>query len=1707
MKIKNPETGEVIVIPQGMEDAVRDAIESGNDPMEAMQMKYGGIHINPANKGKFNATKKATGKTTEELTHSKNPLTRKRAIFAQNAKKWKHQEGGQAMQQQQPQGGGQEDQMQQLVQMAEQALAQGASPEKVAQMLVQQGVPEQVVQQIIQYAIQDLQQQAQGQNPQEEAQEQGQQQNPQEEQDEMKYGGIHIKESKKGTFTAAATKHGMGVQEFAKKVLANKDNYSPAMVKKANFAHNAASWHHEYGGMAMYEEGGQLPESLLRTRMKASGASNEEINDYISKNYNYGGMTMYDDGGMIKRADGSYSKRGLWDNIRANKGSGKAPTKEMLKQEKKIKAAEKGMGGMMYADGGKLPKDILKSRLESHMSPQEVNNYLKEYANGGSFDNPGFRALPTYVQEKIKSNMAYGGCMECGGKMETGGRFLRKAQVGLYDDNLPYNPEYNSANSLNTFGNFQNPLEQYSFNDAYNPNRPIYPQTQFSQKTNNTFISPKNPIPQQDLIDSIPLGGYDQFGNIKSPQGLQGYNPETGGNLGLKNSMTTIGNIPSTIYNGKQYDTKNNKSNKFNDYAGNLANITGGNSYFGRGIQHLGQATFDFTKGGIEMAGNNISNRNALQDEANNLRSSMRAGYQKTGKRPTDGNAIISKYGGKMMQDGGATYADKMKVSKNSPEADFIAEKGEYIVNNGIASKLETGGSHASGNDTAISLDKSQSPSYVLSDTPRLKQLQFGGKRVSPAKYAEMATVEALGKTPDQILKGYTAFTKRAGTEGKVFGDKISNATNQLLAQKYQKDLATVKQIADQAYHKQEQLKYAMGMDNDLDHAQEVNGMSMAKFGGMQDGVHMNYFNAPAVQYGGSPQLFSDPSGLGYNTTQMGYGGMPMAYGGLPKMQYAGPFGNFQNPLDQYNPDKLMKRPDPYKNNELSQEGYESIEDYMKGRDKEYAIKERGMPNKKQLYTKYNKIANEGVRYNSGFFYKGDPEKKIISSKDLPELMDYNKNDFEYTPAYPDRPELLGMSNDDRDYEGMRQYQTKENILKKQIGIIGKETWDKFPDNLKMQLYNYIIDTDGDTGNIWKTLANAINSSKGVETKFNPNLSFNKEKDAKALEEAIKTIQNNKVDDKVYDTYINKVLPEEYKNLALSNHSVPYTKDSLEEYTKKWSNKPREIDNIYRTKNFHPTDNTKPEGKEVNLTQNPSNVNWGQSNWGKSVGTVGTSPNAAVSYDAQQSIYPESYSREENSQQNNKFNMVSPGQTAVNPTPAVVAGSSKVTTPAKNIGTTDYKIPISSGTSSGTALASNSNVLANVPASTVTTPTSGNNATATNANTSTTTTTATPTGTKTTTAINNDKLGIYNKKAVNKYNIDYNPMNKAGNDLWTDANYKTQWIPKVDNAFSNPENAKILIDRLENYSGQDANDVKLALSKAKTFEEKVAIAKRLATDYKPGPYHSIVNSLIDEIPKEPVKTPKPEAKESKPPVVESQEVDKKPFEYTPAEEKETYDIPPVNFYIPQSYGRNPIGLQLAQAQTIRPAKLNIQPELNEYNRSMRGALRGTQGNTSVNVAQQMQGLNNLYDAQNKLFGQKYNFDEQSRMGADQFNAQAIMNTDAANLQRIAAEQDAIARREGILDTQRRTDFQAGLENADKQNAYNLSKKYIESTFGPYLNNEGKFNFVYNPLTAEKNTKEKSYTASELNKMTAEQRKALGLKFGGSVKKIKLKLRK
>ena len=79
-------------------------------------------------------------------------------------------------------------------------------------------------------------------------------------------GGININPSKKGTFTAAATKHGKSVQGYASQVLDNKENYSPAMVKKANFARNAAKWKQEDGGIVVGQTMEATPELLQKLK-------------------------------------------------------------------------------------------------------------------------------------------------------------------------------------------------------------------------------------------------------------------------------------------------------------------------------------------------------------------------------------------------------------------------------------------------------------------------------------------------------------------------------------------------------------------------------------------------------------------------------------------------------------------------------------------------------------------------------------------------------------------------------------------------------------------------------------------------------------------------------------------------------------------------------------------------------------------------------------------------------------------------------------------------------------------------------------------------------------------------------------------------------------------------------------------------------------------------------------------------------------------------------------------------------------------------------------------------------------------------------------------------------------------------------------------------------------------------------------------------
>jgi hypothetical protein len=154
---------------------------------------------------------------------------------------------------------------------------------------------------------------------------------------EMKEGGIPERYKNMGFTRVGQKKAGDGQHKW--KVLAKKgDSYKVVQ-----------------GGYRGMQDFKQHHSEERRDRFwdRMGGKNSSKAKDPFSPLYwhkrfgtwEYGGPVpsseMYKDGGMIKRADGSYSQRGLWDNIRANAGSGKKPTKEMLQQEKKIRAAEK----------------------------------------------------------------------------------------------------------------------------------------------------------------------------------------------------------------------------------------------------------------------------------------------------------------------------------------------------------------------------------------------------------------------------------------------------------------------------------------------------------------------------------------------------------------------------------------------------------------------------------------------------------------------------------------------------------------------------------------------------------------------------------------------------------------------------------------------------------------------------------------------------------------------------------------------------------------------------------------------------------------------------------------------------------------------------------------------------------------------------------------------------------------------------------------------------------------------------------------------------------------------------------------------------------------------------------------------------------------------------------------------------------------------
>ena len=332
-------------------------------------------------------------------------------------------------------------------------------------------------------------------------------------------GKIHINPENKGKFTESANRADMGVQEFASHVLANKEDYSPTQVKRANFARNAKKFKHAFGGdllthgadfnngLTVIDNGGTHEENPMEgvpMGKDQNGTPNlveqgEVIfNDYVFSN------RIFADGGLLEsfnlpksydgysfaaiaerlgeeskeRPNDPISKRGLMSSM-----SKLQQAQETMRQNKQVgqegvQHAYGGKLGNLYAGPGGMPQ-FLNNAEEEEVIPigYTKRGVLMDNAEIVPYNDPVTQAqdsagvIPTNNQkkeDKTKNDR----------QSSRGLTWLRYAPaagslIGI-GQNLFSSPDYSSANAIleaaNQAGNYipvdYNPIGNYL---QYNP--------------------------------------------------------------------------------------------------------------------------------------------------------------------------------------------------------------------------------------------------------------------------------------------------------------------------------------------------------------------------------------------------------------------------------------------------------------------------------------------------------------------------------------------------------------------------------------------------------------------------------------------------------------------------------------------------------------------------------------------------------------------------------------------------------------------------------------------------------------------------------------------------------------------------------------------------------------------------------------------------------------------------------------------------------------------------------------------------------------------------------------------------------------------------------------------------------------------------------------------------------------------------------------
>lgn len=262
-------------------------------------------------------------------------------------------------------------------------------------------------------------------------------------------GGIHIKKANRGKFTESANRAGMGVQEYARHILANKDDYSSTLIKRANFARNSAKWHAEGGNL--FESGGSLNSNGANfsnglTYIGNGGTHEENPLEGVQM-----GMDSQGIPNLVEEGEVIYN-----DYVFTNRWKTPKSTKEALGIKKKSSITYADVAKELSAESKErvndpITKDTLERNLEilaqsqeADRAKREARKARREFNNLSPEEQLGImQNVQQYQQEQDMTNMPMNNQFAEGG------------------DIPPYSDEYSSDQT------YQDYLLQKALMDSY----------------------------------------------------------------------------------------------------------------------------------------------------------------------------------------------------------------------------------------------------------------------------------------------------------------------------------------------------------------------------------------------------------------------------------------------------------------------------------------------------------------------------------------------------------------------------------------------------------------------------------------------------------------------------------------------------------------------------------------------------------------------------------------------------------------------------------------------------------------------------------------------------------------------------------------------------------------------------------------------------------------------------------------------------------------------------------------------------------------------------------------------------------------------------------------------------------------------------------------------------------------------------------------